>query len=102
MNIVYVTAQTPWGREEFILPEILALREQGHRVTAIPLRPERELAPGDEACEVAKDAIRLPLLGLVTLSLAVREGTRRPFRVAATFVQVLAATSGLKKKLKTL
>ena len=100
MHIVYVTAQTPWGREEFILPEILALREQGHRVTAIPLRPERELAPGDEACEVAKDAIRLPLLGLVTLSLAVREGTRRPFRVAATFVQVLAATSGLKKKLK--
>lgn len=100
MHIVYVTAQTPWGGEEFILPEILALREQGHRVTVIPLRPARTLAPGEEACEVAKDAIKLPLLGLATLSLAVREAIGNPFRVAATLARVLANTSGLKKKLK--
>ena len=100
MHIVYVTAQTPWGERSLYFLRSLLSENKGIGVTAIPLRPERELAPGDEACEVAKDAIRLPLLGLVTLSLAVREGTRRPFRVAATFVQVLAATSGLKKKLK--
>ncbi len=100
MDILYVTAQTPWGGEEFILPEVLAIRALGHRVLVVPVRPAKELAPGREAASVAEDAIRLPLLGCRTLFFALLEFARHPLAALRVAGRVVRCTEGRVNRLR--
>jgi glycosyltransferase involved in cell wall biosynthesis len=62
MKIVYITAQTPWGRgETFILEEALELKRQGIDLLIIPRNPPKEFFH-KEGEEVLENAIWLPLI----------------------------------------
>lgn len=88
MRVVYVTTQVPFGPQEpFILPEVRELQRQGHEVLMLPLRPERKepVAPGFSA-------VSLPLFGLRTLGLALKEAVCRPGRVLPLLARMMAAS----------
>lgn len=100
-HVLYVTAQVPWGRgESFILPEVMEVERQGHRVTICPLRPQKRLAPGSEAAHVARYSIRLPLFGLNTLFCACRAFLWRPAESIRAILQLLRKTTGTRRRLK--
>lgn len=103
MHVLYVTAQTPWGPSEaFILPEIIELERQGHRVTVCPLRPQKKLAPGSEAAHVAKNSVYLPLLGCRTFLYAVKTLLWRPAASLRAVFQLLFGTDSMWKRAKNL
>lgn len=103
MHVLYVTAQIPWGPSEaFILPEIMEMERQGHRVTVCPLRPQRKLAPGSEPAHVAEYSVRLPLLGCRTLVYAIETTLWHPVATMRAVLRLLRGTSGAQKRAKNL
>lgn len=103
MHVLYVTVQTPWGRSEaFILPEIIEIRRQGHRVTVCPLRPQKKIAPGKEPVQVADDAVHLPLLGWRTLCYAALTTLWRPLPSVRIVLRLLRSSGGARKLIKNL
>lgn len=81
MHLAYVTAALPFGfSETFIVPEVVELRERGHRVTVIPIRPRGPVVHED-ARQLADDAISAPLVSLWILASALAELMRTPTRV---------------------
>lgn len=66
MKIAYVSVAAPWSEwEQFIYPEVRALRELGHEVIMIPLRPGRTAGSSREALYWTKSAARVDAPGLV-------------------------------------
>ncbi len=62
MKILYITAQTPWGKgETFILEEMLEVKHQGIDLLIIPRNPPKEIFH-KEAKELLENAIWLPLI----------------------------------------
>jgi len=62
MKILFITAQTPWGRgEAFILEELLELKHQGVDLLIIPRNPPKETFHKG-ANELLNNAIWLPLI----------------------------------------
>lgn len=65
MNILYITAETPWGRgETFVLEEMLELnRIENVELTIIPRTPPREFFH-TQGTEIMQKAVWLPLLSV--------------------------------------
>lgn len=64
MKIVYITAQTPWGRGEvFILEEMLEAKNQGIDLMIIPRNPPKEIFH-ENAKGLLNNALWLPLISL--------------------------------------
>ena len=64
MKIVYITAQTPWGKgETFILEELLEMNRQGTDLLITPRNPPKEIFH-KEAKELLENAIWLPLINI--------------------------------------
>jgi glycosyltransferase involved in cell wall biosynthesis len=64
MKILFITAQTPWGKgETFILEEMLELKRQGIDLLIIPRNPPKEVFH-QEAKEFLENSIWLPLINL--------------------------------------
>lgn len=62
MKICYTTAQIPYGRgEEFILEEMLEIKQQGIDLLIIPRNPPREIFH-KESEKILENAIGLPLI----------------------------------------
>ena len=62
MKILYITAQTPWGKgETFILEEMLGINYQGADLLVIPRNPSKEIFH-DQAKELLDNAIWFPLI----------------------------------------
>ena len=62
MKIVYITAQTPWGKgETFILEEMLEIKRQGIDLLIIPRNPPKGVFH-KEANELLKNAVWFPLI----------------------------------------
>jgi colanic acid/amylovoran biosynthesis glycosyltransferase len=103
MNIVYITAKTPWSsKETFILPEIQEIRRQGHQITVIPLRPGKAVMAGQEAMRVAEISVRLPLIGFKVLGMGLAAAIRHPLGVISTLGRLLRAWRTPRKLLKNL
>ena len=103
MKIAYITAQTPYGKgEAFVLPEVIELKKQGHDVVVFPLRPEKELAQGQEATEVGRVTVRIPLFDLSVFFRALRLATLRPGLVARIWGGIFRDSGNFKKILKNL
>ena len=103
MKIAYITAQTPYGKgEAFVLPEVIELKKQGHEVVVFPLRPEKELAQGQEAAEVGRVTVRIPLFDLSVFFRALRLATLRPGLVARIWGGIFRDSGNFKKILKNL
>jgi len=103
MKIAYITAQTPFGKgETFVLPEVIELKKQGHEVVVFPLRPEKELAQGQEAAEVGRVTVRIPLFDFSVFLRALRLATLRPGLVARIFGSIFRDSGSFKKIFKNL
>jgi len=64
MKIIYITAQTPWGRgETFILEEMLEVKRQGINLLIIPRNPPKEIFH-KETKRLLENSIWLPLINL--------------------------------------
>lgn len=64
MRILYITAQTPYGRgETFILEEMLEIKRRGIDLLIIPRNPSKEIFH-KEAKELKDNVIYLPLINL--------------------------------------
>ncbi len=64
MKICYITAQIPWGKgETFILEEMLEVKNQGHDLLIIPRNPPKVVFH-EEAENLLKTALWLPLINL--------------------------------------
>lgn len=64
MKILYITAQTPWGKgETFILEEMLNMKYQGVNLLIIPRNPPKEIFH-KEAIKLLENAVWLPLINL--------------------------------------
>lgn len=99
MHVVYITALTPYGAgESFILPEVRALRRLGVDVTLVPIRPTRRLVSESEP----DGHVYLPLFGLRTWELAIRELLAHPLRTLAMLRRILAHSGHLHLLLKNL
>jgi glycosyltransferase involved in cell wall biosynthesis len=103
MKIAYITSQTPYGKgEQFILPEILEVIKKGHDVVVIPVRPEKEIALGDEPKEVAKFTMHIPLLSLNLILKSFLIFIKHPLRVVEIIFKILRHSGSLGKILKNL
>ncbi len=73
MKIVYITAQTPWGRgETFILEEMLEVKNQGIDLLIIPRNPTKEIF-NKEAKGILENSVWLPLLNFKIFKNAFRD-----------------------------
>jgi len=62
MKILYITAQTPWGKgETFILEEMFEINYQGADLSVIPRNPSKEIFH-DQAKKFLDNAIWFPLI----------------------------------------
>ena len=62
MKILYITAQTPWGKgETFILEEMLEINYQGIDLSIIPRNPPKEIFHS-QAKELLDNAFWFPLI----------------------------------------
>lgn len=62
MKILYITAQTPWGKgETFILEEMFEMNYQGADLLIIPRNPNKEIFHS-QAKKLLDNAIWLPLI----------------------------------------
>jgi len=62
MKILYITAKTPWSKEEsFILDELNEIINQNHNLLIIPRNPSKKIFH-EEAKKLLKNTIWLPLL----------------------------------------
>jgi glycosyltransferase involved in cell wall biosynthesis len=93
LRVVYVTAQLPFGSTEaFIVPEVVALDDQGCKVSLIPVRPKGGLVH-DDARPLLQDAVLLPLLSPRIVAGAALEFARSPLRSARTLASLTEARS---------
>ena len=64
MKILYITAQTPWGKgETFILEEMLEIKRQGVDLLIIPRNPSKEIFHG-QTKKLLDNTVWLPLINL--------------------------------------
>jgi glycosyltransferase involved in cell wall biosynthesis len=64
MKILFITAQTPWGKgEAFLLREMLELKRQGIDLVIIPRNPPKEVFH-KEAKELLENAVLLTLINV--------------------------------------
>ena len=69
MKICYITVQVPYGKgEEFILEEMLEIKQQGIDLLIIPRNPPREIFH-KESEKILEDAIWLPLIDFKILKI---------------------------------
>lgn len=62
MKLIFITAQTPWGKgETFILEEMLEVKRQGVDLLIIPRNPSKEIFH-KKAEKLLENAIWLPLV----------------------------------------
>jgi len=103
MKIVYITAQTPYGKgEQFILPEILEIINKGHEIMVIPVRPEKEIALGNEPKKVSKFSICIPLIDINLILKSMLIFIKCPLRVMKITFEILRHSGSLKKIFKNL
>jgi len=82
MKILYITAQTPWGRgETFIIEEMLALKKNNVTLSIIPRNPSKKIFH-KEAKELLENSIWLPLID---------------FKMAICFLRTLITKASLWK-----
>ena len=80
-RVVYVTARLPFGDgEPFIVPEVLALVEQGCELTIVPVRAGGPVADADAAALLPR-TVAVGLLSPGVLWAALQEAFRNPRRV---------------------
>ena len=103
MKIAYITAQIPYGPgEAFVLPEIIELQKQGHEVVVFPLRPDYELTQGQEATEVGKVTVRIPLFDFSVSMRALQLAILRPLLVTRILGNIFKNSGSFKKIFKNL
>jgi glycosyltransferase involved in cell wall biosynthesis len=101
LNLLYITAQTPFGKKEaFILEEILSVKEQGINVHVIPRNPPRFFFH-KRAEELSSKSVWLPMISLPIIiqfaySLLVNIILRR------TVIKVLRNSRNLNTAIKNL
>lgn len=101
MHLIYVTVALPFSFEEtYIVPEILELQRQGHRVTVIPIRPGSEVIH-DDARLLTDFTIAEPVLSLSILGKALAELIRAP-RLVLRSVLLLATSRNVGVLLKNI
>jgi colanic acid/amylovoran biosynthesis glycosyltransferase len=101
MHLIYVTVALPFSFEEtWIVPEILELQKQGHRVTVIPVRPGREIIHED-ARLLTNTTIAEPILSLSIIGNALAEIVRAP-TFALRSALLLATSRNVRILLKNL
>lgn len=101
MHLIYVTVALPFSFEEtYIVPEILELQRQGHRVTVIPIRPRYAIFHED-ARLLSDSAIAEPVLSLSIISNALAELVRAP-RLAFRSILLLARSRNVLVLFKNL
>lgn len=73
MKLLYITAQTPWGRgETFILEEMLEVKKQGIDLLVIPRNPTKEIF-NKEADGLLENSIWLPLFDFKIIKFFLRQ-----------------------------
>lgn len=103
MRICYITSQTPYGTgEQFILPEILKLKEKSNDVIIIPIKPEVKLAAGKEPEAVSKDTIYIPLFSFKVFIKSFGYFLSHPGKIFNIISKILKYSGTLTKILKNL
>lgn len=103
MRICYITSQTPYGTgEQFILPEVLKLKEKNNDVIIIPIKPEAKLAAGKEPEAIAKDTIYIPLFAFKVFAKSLGYFLSHPAKVFNIVSKIFKYSGTLKKVLKNL
>lgn len=103
MRICYITSQTPYGTgEQFILPEILKLKENGNNVIVIPIKPEIKLAEGREPEVVSKDTIYIPLFNFKVFFTSLRYFFKHPIIIIKIIFNIMKYSGNFKKIIKNL
>jgi colanic acid/amylovoran biosynthesis glycosyltransferase len=93
LRVVYVTAQLPFGpNEAFIVPEVVALGQQGCKVNLVPVRPSGGLVH-DDARPLLDDAVLLPLLSPRIGAGAALELARSPVRSMRAIASLVGSRS---------
>lgn len=78
MKIAYITAQTPFGRQEtFILTEIAAAIKLGAKIVIIPRNPSREVFH-DQAKPLVEHTLHLPLINRNILLVFIKKLVTKP------------------------
>lgn len=103
MRICYITSQTPYGTgEQFILPEVLKLKEKNNDVIIIPIKPEAKLAAGKEPEAIAKDTIYIPLFAFKVFAKSLGYFLSHPAKVFNIVFKIFKYSGTFKKVLKNL
>ena len=103
MKIVYITANTPYGKAEaFIPPEIIEVKKQGNEMLVIPLRPEADVWKGAETEEVAKYTMRVPIFSLKVLAESFIIFCMHPIKVAKLIGRIFNYSGSAFKIIKNL
>jgi colanic acid/amylovoran biosynthesis glycosyltransferase len=97
MHLIYVTVALPFSLQEtFIIPEIIEIQKRGHRVTLIPIRPDRSAFHRDAR---ALTALVEPIVSMSVLGSALLELGRTPVLVRE-LARLLAASRSIAVFLK--
>lgn len=105
MRILYVTERAPCGvGEDFVYPEIDELAAQGHEVTLAPVRIEKghRATSSQEVERWLPRSVTLPLFGVRTLRLALRQFALCPLRATAACISAVAASGMTRNGLRNL
>ncbi|MFX0548017.1 glycosyltransferase [Hathewaya histolytica] len=103
MKICYVTSQTPYGKgEQFILPEINKLNERNNQVTIIPVRPDAELATGEEARSLAGSTIRESLISFKIFAISLKVFFLNPIKGLKILKDIFTDSRGVGKIIKNI
>jgi glycosyltransferase involved in cell wall biosynthesis len=104
MKIVYITVKTPFclpPAEAFILPEVVALLEQGIDVSIFPIMP-RSIISDSFNKQFEQVSIPIPVLDLRILLYALRAITRHPSRCTKAVLRALRSSRNAKILFKNL
>lgn len=102
MKCIFFTVNVPFGTgEEFLLPELLALKQLGLKMVICPRKAASTVAH-QEAESLVSDALSMPLMSLRILKLFVSYTIKHPWQVVELYKQVACSAASVRIGLKNI
>lgn len=103
MNLIYVTAQVPYGKgEQFIPPEIIEMKRLGNNIRILPLRPAKEIGQGSENLVISDWCDKTPLINFKVIGCFFKYLITKPMKVLNIISKILLKSGSIVKFLKNI
>ncbi|SHK15866.1 Glycosyltransferase involved in cell wall bisynthesis [Clostridium cavendishii DSM 21758] len=103
MNLIYVTAQVPYGKgEQFIPPEIIEMRKLGNNIKILPLRPAKEIGQGHENSVISEYCDRTPLINIKVILCLFKYIIIHPIKVLNIISKIIFKSGSIVKVFKNI